>query len=65
MQLLHMLKSSVVVSYTRKLDTIWHLPTQRPETPSLALKYFTQAANARRKYGATDTQRVGALIGTS
>lgn len=31
--------------------------------PKAALKYFTQAANARRKYGATDVQRVGALIG--
>lgn len=33
------------------------------QNPKAAVKYFTQAVNARRKNGVTDTQRVGALIG--
>ncbi len=33
------------------------------QNPKLSVKYFTQAVNARRKNGVTDTQRVGALIG--
>jgi outer membrane protein assembly factor BamD (BamD/ComL family) len=33
------------------------------KNPKMAVKYFTQAANARRKNGVVDTQRVGALIG--
>jgi outer membrane protein assembly factor BamD (BamD/ComL family) len=33
------------------------------QNPKAAVKYFTQAVNARRKSGIVDTQRVGALIG--
>lgn len=33
------------------------------QNPQLSVKYFTQAVNARRKNGVTDTQRVGAMIG--
>ncbi len=33
------------------------------QDPKAAVKYFTQAVNARRKSGVVDTQRVGAMIG--
>lgn len=39
------------------------LASAETQNPKASVKYFTQAVNARRKNGVTDTQRVGALIG--